>query len=213
MSMGPSRSTSKRCSSIPTNHRILYKLAKAYQKKEAWDKVASTLARATQVAPKFANYWYLRGYALEEQAAKKTTSWEEAKEPFKKCIEADPNYRRLLPRARLHEPLDRQRARRARPTTRRPSSTSRRASLLRPPRRSVLQLGLHRSGRPGFERGARLPATKGEKKIFDVHVLLVEGLPDQGSDQRHGHRARGREEGCGRRAPGDSASTWARPTR
>jgi len=76
----------------PTNHRILYKLAKAQQKKEAWDKVASTLARATQVAPKFANYQYLRGYALEEQAAKKTTSWEEAKDPFKKCIEADSNF-------------------------------------------------------------------------------------------------------------------------
>jgi tetratricopeptide (TPR) repeat protein len=75
----------------PTNHRILYKLAMAYRKKEAWDKVASTLARATQLAPKFANYQYERGYALEEEAAKKTVSWEEAKDPFKKCIEADPN--------------------------------------------------------------------------------------------------------------------------
>src|SRR5689334_15829725 len=76
----------------PTNHRILFKLAMAYRKKEAWDKVASTLARATQLAPKFANYQYERGYALEEQAAKKTVSWEEAKDPFKKCIEADPNF-------------------------------------------------------------------------------------------------------------------------
>ena len=76
----------------PTNHRILFKLAMAYRKKEAWDKVASSLARATQVAPKFANYWYNKGFAIEEQAAKKTISWEEAKEPFKKCIEADPNY-------------------------------------------------------------------------------------------------------------------------
>src|SRR5512144_1555175 len=41
----------------PTNHRILFKLAMAYKKKEDWDKVASTLARATQLAPKFANYW------------------------------------------------------------------------------------------------------------------------------------------------------------
>jgi tetratricopeptide (TPR) repeat protein len=76
----------------PTNHRILYKLAMAYRKKEAWDKVASTLARAAQLAPKFANYQYERGYALEEQAAKKAVSWEEAKEPFKKCIDADPNF-------------------------------------------------------------------------------------------------------------------------
>jgi len=76
----------------PTNHRILYKLGMAYKKKEAWDKLSSTMARATSIAPKFANYQYLRGYALEEQAAKKTTSWEEAKDPFKKCIEADPNF-------------------------------------------------------------------------------------------------------------------------
>lgn len=76
----------------PANHRILYKLAMAQRKKEAWDKVASTLARAASVAPTFANYQYERAYAIEEQAAKKTISWEEAKEPLKKCIEADPNY-------------------------------------------------------------------------------------------------------------------------
>jgi tetratricopeptide (TPR) repeat protein len=76
----------------PTNHRILFKLAMAYRKKEAWDKVSSTLQRAVTQAPKFANYYYERGYAIEEQAAKKAVSWEEAKEPFKKCIEADPNF-------------------------------------------------------------------------------------------------------------------------
>jgi len=76
----------------PTNHRILYKLAQAYRKKEAWDKVASTLARASQPAPKFANYHYWRGAAIEQQAEKKTISWEEAKDPLKKCIEADPNF-------------------------------------------------------------------------------------------------------------------------
>src|SRR4051794_14329353 len=76
----------------PTNHRIMFKMAMAYRKKEAWDKVASTLARATQVAPTFANYWFERAYAIEQQAAKKTLSWEEAKEPLKKCIEADQNF-------------------------------------------------------------------------------------------------------------------------
>lgn len=75
----------------PSNHRILYKLAMTYRKKEAWDKVASTLAKAGQIAPAFANYWYERGYAIEEQAMKKTVSWEEAREPFEKCIKADPN--------------------------------------------------------------------------------------------------------------------------
>ena len=49
-------------------------------------------ATAAQLAPKFANYWFERGYALEQQARKKTVNWEEAKEPFQKCIEADPNF-------------------------------------------------------------------------------------------------------------------------
>jgi len=75
----------------PTNHRIFYKLAKAYKKKEEWDKVASTLARATDIAPGYANYWFERGWALEQQAKKKAISYEEAKEPYKKCIDADPN--------------------------------------------------------------------------------------------------------------------------
>jgi Flp pilus assembly protein TadD len=35
----------------PTNHRILWKLAAAYEKKEDWDKLASTTSRATLVAP------------------------------------------------------------------------------------------------------------------------------------------------------------------
>jgi tetratricopeptide (TPR) repeat protein len=76
----------------PTNHRILHKLAMAQKKKEEWDKVASTMSRATQVAPKFANYWFERGWALEMQARKKTIAWDEAKEPFLKCIENDPNF-------------------------------------------------------------------------------------------------------------------------
>jgi tetratricopeptide (TPR) repeat protein len=76
----------------PTNHRIFFKLAMAYRKKEDWDKVASTLARAASLAPKFANYWLERGYALEQQARKKTVPWDESKEPFQKCIENDPNF-------------------------------------------------------------------------------------------------------------------------
>src|SRR5262245_64284431 len=60
----------------PTNHRILFKLGMAYRKKEAWDKLSSTMARATQIAPKFANYLYWRGAAIEMLAEKKTGSWE-----------------------------------------------------------------------------------------------------------------------------------------
>jgi len=78
----------------PANHEIIYMLASTYKKKEEWEKVASTLARATQIAPTFANYWYDRGYALVQVAAKskQQSAWEEAKEPLTKCIENDPNF-------------------------------------------------------------------------------------------------------------------------
>ncbi len=77
----------------PTNHRIIWKLAKAYEKKEDWDKMASSLSRAVQIAPDFANYWFKRGYALVKQAeAGNPDAYEESKEPLKKCIEKDPNF-------------------------------------------------------------------------------------------------------------------------
>jgi tetratricopeptide (TPR) repeat protein len=76
----------------PTNHRILWKLAAAYEKKEDWDKMASTLSRATSMAPDFATYWFKRGLALVNQAeAGNKDAFEQAKEPLKKCIEKDPN--------------------------------------------------------------------------------------------------------------------------
>jgi tetratricopeptide (TPR) repeat protein len=76
----------------PTSHQIIWKLAMAYEKKEDWDKMASTLAKAVTVAPTYANYWEKRGYALTKQAeGGNPDAWEEAKEPLKKCIEADAN--------------------------------------------------------------------------------------------------------------------------
>lgn len=75
----------------PTNHRILYKLGHAYQKKEAWDKVASTMARAEKVAPTHANYFFLHGLANARQAEKGPTSWSEAKGPLEEAIKLDPN--------------------------------------------------------------------------------------------------------------------------
>ncbi len=77
----------------PTNHLIFAKLANAYQKKEDWDKMASTLAHASQVAPDFANYSYKRGYALMQKAAAgNPDAYEEAKQPLQKCIATDPNF-------------------------------------------------------------------------------------------------------------------------
>jgi tetratricopeptide (TPR) repeat protein len=75
----------------PTNHRILYKLGLAYQKKEQWDKVASTMARAEKVAPKHANYYFLHGLANARMAAKGPTSWSECKQPLEEAIKLDPN--------------------------------------------------------------------------------------------------------------------------
>ena len=77
----------------PTNHRILWKLARAYQKKEDWSNMSSTLARAVQAAPDNADYYYRRGFALSKIAADgNPDAYEEAKEPLKKCIEKDPNH-------------------------------------------------------------------------------------------------------------------------
>jgi tetratricopeptide (TPR) repeat protein len=76
----------------PTNHRILWKLALAYSKKDAWDKVAQTCSLAEKQAPDFANYWYMHGHALIEQAKKGSVSWTEAKEPLQTTISKDANY-------------------------------------------------------------------------------------------------------------------------
>ncbi|MBN1609971.1 MAG: tetratricopeptide repeat protein [Polyangiaceae bacterium] len=77
----------------PTNHRILHKLANAYEKKEDWEKMASTMARAAQVAPDFASYWFRRGYALMKVAeAGNADAYEQAKEPLKQCVAKDANY-------------------------------------------------------------------------------------------------------------------------
>ncbi len=75
----------------PTRHRIVYKLAKAYKKKEAWDKVAETMARAVQLAPSHADDWLELGYALRVQASKGTLPFEQAKGPLLRCVEIDPN--------------------------------------------------------------------------------------------------------------------------
>jgi tetratricopeptide (TPR) repeat protein len=76
----------------PANHLIMWKLARAYEKKEDWDKMASTLSKAVAAAPEFANYWEKRGFALTKQAENgNPDAWNEAKEPLEKCIQIDAN--------------------------------------------------------------------------------------------------------------------------
>jgi tetratricopeptide (TPR) repeat protein len=77
----------------PGNHRIFAKLGNAYQKKEDWDKMSSTFARAAQVAPDFANYDYKQGLALMQKAGQgNPDAYVEAKQPLQKCIQTDPNF-------------------------------------------------------------------------------------------------------------------------
>jgi tetratricopeptide (TPR) repeat protein len=74
------------------NHLIMWKLARAYEKKEDWDKLASTLGKAVATAPTFANYWEKRGLALTKRAESgNPDAWNEAKEPLEQCIKTDPN--------------------------------------------------------------------------------------------------------------------------
>ena len=75
----------------PDNHRILWKLGNAYAKKEAWDKVATTMSKAEKVAPKFANYFYLHGMAMARQAVKGPATWADAKAPLEASLQLDPN--------------------------------------------------------------------------------------------------------------------------
>jgi tetratricopeptide (TPR) repeat protein len=76
----------------PTNSIIVGKLARAYEKQEDWDKMASTLSKATTLAPEFANFWEKQGLAYTKQAeAGDKDAWEEAKKPLETCIKTDPN--------------------------------------------------------------------------------------------------------------------------
>jgi tetratricopeptide (TPR) repeat protein len=77
----------------PTNHRILWKLTKAYEKKEAWDKCASTAQKAQKLAPTFATYFFEEGMARARMADKKEGggSWSDAKGPLEESIQKDAN--------------------------------------------------------------------------------------------------------------------------
>lgn len=71
----------------PSNVLILWKLATAYQKKEAWADVTSTLVFATKLAPDHADYFFLMGYAQS-----RLTRWADAKASLEQAAKLDPNY-------------------------------------------------------------------------------------------------------------------------
>lgn len=82
----------------PNNHRILWKLATAYQKKEDWANVAATSVKAQQASERayakkktFAEYYWLQGYATMQLVAKGQATWADAKTPLTTAIEIDGN--------------------------------------------------------------------------------------------------------------------------
>jgi tetratricopeptide (TPR) repeat protein len=82
----------------PDNTRIWWKLALAYEKKEEWQKEASTLVKAEESAERaekkksHADYYFKQGWALEQLADKGGGSWADAKAPLQTAIQLDPHY-------------------------------------------------------------------------------------------------------------------------
>ncbi len=165
----------------PTNHAIFFKLANAYKKKEEWDKMASALSRAAQLAPKFANYWFWRGYALEQQARKKTIQWDEAKDPYTKCIETDPNFSECY--SQLGTVMlyldDEQKALEnfTKAIEHEPTKLSYFAQL------ADLYIRLnYLNEAEQLLKEAKNFAKAGDKDLFDIHVLLAQVYRDKGSN-------------------------------
>ncbi len=73
----------------PSQHRILYKLALAYVRREAWQAVVRVTERAMKLAPTFANYASTRGLALARMAAKGDGTWAEARAALEGALALD----------------------------------------------------------------------------------------------------------------------------
>ena len=155
----------------PTNHRILWKLALAYAKKEAWDKVAQTCSLAEKQAPDFANYWYMHGHALIEQAKKGSVSWTEAKEPLQTTISKDPNYAEAyedLAEVNLHSDDEQEALRNyAKAIETKPDSLS----FYVPYADLLTNLGYADQAENVLKEGLQY-SKGGEKALFNMHSLL-----------------------------------------
>ena len=76
---------------FPSEPRILWKLALAYEKTEDWAHMEATLARATELAPNVAHYAFKQGYAWMMQGPSDRAAFERAKGPLQRCVALDPN--------------------------------------------------------------------------------------------------------------------------
>lgn len=70
----------------PQSHRILWKLALAYAKKESWGDVESTLVKAAKLAPEHIGYRTMLGIALARQE-----KWAPAEIVLQSAVHGDPN--------------------------------------------------------------------------------------------------------------------------
>jgi tetratricopeptide (TPR) repeat protein len=71
----------------PDNVDILWKVSRAYEKKEDWEQVAVTLAHAARLAPQVFRYWRWQGNALVELGRSgKLGAYESAREPLVRCL-------------------------------------------------------------------------------------------------------------------------------
>ena len=82
----------------PDDHRLWWKLALAYEKKEDWAKVASTCRSAEAAVERafgkktHADYYLRHGIALARLAHKGSGAWFDALAPLQTAIALDPNY-------------------------------------------------------------------------------------------------------------------------
>ncbi len=74
----------------PNDAPILWKLARAYQRKEAWASIVPLLDRACALDPSHAGYAYLRGYALSRLADKGAATWAAARASLETAVALDP---------------------------------------------------------------------------------------------------------------------------
>jgi len=72
------------------NVYALWKLSLAYEKKQDWERVAATLARAATLEPDVVVHWQRRGNALVELARERGRDYELARESLQRCIKLDP---------------------------------------------------------------------------------------------------------------------------
>ncbi len=158
----------------PTNHRILWKLAKAYEKKEDWDKMASTLSRAVQVAPSFANYWANRGYALVRRRKRATPT--PTRRRSSRCRSASKRTR-TTPSATTSsaKPICGRTTRKARcRTTRRRSSTTRTSrTSTRRSAETYISLKFYDQAGKVLKEGTRLiqPSKENNNNLYGMYVL------------------------------------------